>query len=169
MPRPRRNTNPEYIRLVTIRTQNAKLYMVPSKELNQIVGGVLAKYQQKYRIIIYGFIFLSNHYHLLLKAPKENLWRFEQAVNREIAKRVNRYLKREGHFWARRYDEQIVVEKADVLTALLYIVCNAVKHKLINNPLKWPGLSCIKQLLSGKDETYYFTDYTAYSLSLIHI
>ena len=66
MPRPRRNTNPEYIRLVTIRTQNAKLYMVPSKELNQIVGGVLAKYQQKYRIIIYGFIFLSNHYHLSL-------------------------------------------------------------------------------------------------------
>ena len=163
MPRPRRNTNPEYIRLVTIRTQNAKLYMVPSKELNQIVGGVLAKYQQKYKIIIYGLIFLSNHYHLLLKAPKANLWSFEQAVNREIAKRVNRYLKREGHFWARRYDEQIVVQKADVLTALLYIVCNAVKHKLINNPLSWPGLSCIKQLLSEKDETYYYTDYTAYS------
>ena len=163
MPRPRRNTNPKYFRLVTIRTENAKLFMVPSKELNQIVGGVIAKYQQKYGITLYAYIFLSNHYHLLLRAPKANLWRFEQAVNREIAKRVNRYRNREGHFWARRYDEQIVVKKADVLSALLYIVCNAVKHKLIDSPYKWPGISCIKQLLTQKDEVYYFTDYTAYS------
>ena len=163
MPRPRRNTNPKYIRLVTIRTENAKLFMVPGKKLNQIVGGVLAKYQQKYGITIYAYIFLSNHYHLLLKAPKANLWRFEQAINREIAKRVNRYLNREGHFWARRYDEQVVVEKTDVLSALLYIVCNAVKHKLKDNPHKWPGISCIKQLLTKKGKSYYFTDYTVYS------
>ena len=60
----RDSTNPEYIRLVIIRTENAKLFMVPGKKLNQIVGGVLAKYQQKYGITLYAYIFLSNHYHL---------------------------------------------------------------------------------------------------------
>ena len=134
MSRPRRNTNPEHIRLVTIRTENARFYMVPDKELNQIVGGVLAKYQQECKIIIYGHNFLSNHYHLLIRAPKENLWRFEQSVNREIAKRVNRLRNREGHFWGRRYDEQVTLEASDVLAALIYIICNAVKHGLVKNP-----------------------------------
>ena len=162
MPRPRRNTNPEYIRLVTIRTENSYLYMVPDKELNEIVGGVIAKYQQEQEVIVYGYIFLSNHYHLLVRAPKENLWRFEQSVNREIAKRVNRLRNREGHFWGRRYDEQITVEPSDTLAALMYVIFNAVKHGLVKDPHSWPGISCLRHLITGKDREFYFTDYTSY-------
>lgn len=162
MPRPRRNTDPQYLRLVTIRTERAQLLMVPGKELNETIGGIVAKYQKEFGIEIFAYTFLSNHYHLLVRAPKENLWRFEQALNREIAKRVNRIRQREGHFWGRRYDEQIVVGNTASLTALLYIVCNSVKHRLVRNAAHWPGVNCIFQLLDERERVYYFVDFTAY-------
>ena len=162
MPRPRRNTNPEYLRLVTIRTECAQLLMVPGSELNETIGGIVAKYQEEFGIEIFAYMFLSNHYHLLIRAPKQNLWRFEQALNREIAKRVNRIRKRDGHFWSRRYDEQIVLGNPASLTALLYIVCNAVKHRLVRDTARWPGVGCYFQLLDEQDRLFYFMDYTAY-------
>ena len=162
MPRPRRNTDPQYLRLVTIRTEQARLFMVPGRELNETVGGIVAKYQQEFAIEIYAYTFLSNHYHLLVRAPKENLWKFEQALNREIAKRVNRLRYREGHFWSRRYDEQVVVGNAASLTALIYIICNAVRHRLVRDVALWPGVSCFFHVLDEQDRTFHFTDYTAY-------
>ena len=162
MGRPRRNLDPKYLRLVTIRTEGAKLYMSPGRELNDTIGGIIARYQVQFGIEIFAYCVLSNHYHLLVRAPKSNLWHFQQSINREIAKRVNRIRDREGHFWSRRYSEEIVIGNPATLTALKYIVCNPVRHRLVKDPSKWPGISCLFQLLDEKDRTYYFTDYTAY-------
>lgn len=162
MGRKRRNTDPQYLKLVTIRTEGAQLFMVPGKELNDILGGIIARYQEQFSIEIFAYCALSNHYHLLVRAPKENLWQFQQAINREIAKRVNRLRNREGHFWSRRYSDEIVVGNQASLTALQYITCNSVKHRLIKDPGKWPGLTSHFHLLDEKDRMFYFTDYTAY-------
>lgn len=158
-----RNTNPEYSRLVTIRTECAALFLQPAAGLNQIVGGIIAKYQELFGIIIFAYVVLGNHIHILARAPEKNLWRFEQAVNREIAKRINRLRNRRGHFWERRYDEQMVLEIGDILAALIYILLNPVNHGLVEHPLLWPGLICFQHLLDGKDRKYLFTDFTAYN------
>ena len=136
--------------------------MSPNKEINETIGGIVAKYQQEFGIEIYAYIFLSNHYHLLVRAPRQNLWRFEQGINREIAKRINKIRGREGHFWARRYDDQLTLQNTDALVALVYIVCNAVKHRLVKDACRWPGFGCFFHLFDEKDRTYFFTDYSAY-------
>lgn len=163
MGRPIRNTNPEYVRHITCRTLNAQLLLVPSKELNNIVAGVVAKYQQKFSISIYAISLLGNHYHILAKAPKRNLWRFEQAINSEIAKRVNIFRNRRGFFWERRYDEQICPAREDSFEALLYVLCNPVNHGLVRSPKEWPGFSSYEQMLDGKERTYPVVNYTAYN------
>lgn len=157
-----RNTDPKYLRHISIRTEGAALLLLPDAWVNQIVGGVLARYQEAFSIIIYAYTVLGNHIHLLARAPQGNLWAFEQAVNREVAKRINRLRGISGHFWGRRYDEQIAPEDADALEAFLYVICNAVSHGLVEHPLLWPGLSCYAQALDGKPRTYRFVDYTAY-------
>jgi len=157
-----RNTSPEFIRHVSIRVDNACLRMVPSQQVTEIVGGVLAKYQVAFGIELFAYCFLSNHFHLLLRAPRGNLWRFMQAVNREIAKRINRLLNRRGHFWERRYDEQIVAEDEDAIEAFLYVICNPVSHGLVNHPKHWPGLTAYEHVLDEKDRFFQFADYTAY-------
>ena len=162
MGRPIRNTDPKLIRLVTIRTSEARLFLTPDEELNQIVGGVLAKYREKFEIELFAYVVLGNHIHLLLRAPKGNAWLFGQNVFREVAKRVNWKLGRSGFFWGRRYDEQITVEDSDALAALLYVATNPVKHGLVQDSRDWPGLCCHQHLLDEKPRVYKFTDYTAY-------
>ncbi len=162
MSRPLRNTDPEKINLVTIRTENAQLLLRPDEEVNSVLGGIVAKYQEAYGIILYAYIFLGNHYHLLVKAPQGNLWRFAQALNREIAKRVNWLRKRRGHFWQRRYDAQIVLEKEDALEALLYVLSNPTHHGLVDHPKLWPGVHSYWHIIDGEDREYLFTNYTEY-------
>lgn len=162
MARPPRNTSPDYARHISIRTEGAALFLLPDAQVNQIVGGVIAKYQELFSIVLYAYTVLGNHIHILAQAPEKNLWKFEQAVNREVAKRINRLRNRRGHFWERRYDEQMVAERSDIIEALVYVVLNAVNHGLVEHPVLWPGLNCYQQLLDGKDRTYRFTNFTAY-------
>ena len=157
-----RNTNRKYLRHVSIRTEQAMLLLQPDAQINQLVGGVIAKYQGVYGILVYAYIVLGNHIHMLVRQPKRNLWRFEQAVNREVAKRVNKLRKRQGHFWGRRYDEQICSTEEDALAALIYILLNPVNHGLVEHPLLWPGLNCFQQLRDGEDRFFPFVNYTAY-------
>jgi len=121
-----------------------------------------------YGIEIFAYTFLSNHYHLLVRAPRGNLWLFAQAINREIARRINFYRKREGTVWARRYDVQIVIEEPDQLEALLYIVCNAVGHGLVRHPKHWPGLSSYHQLRTGKARRFRFKKYSLKNQESVH-
>lgn len=160
--RPPRNTDPNYVRHISIRTEGAALFLLPDAQVNQIVGGVIAKYQELFRVIIYAYTVLGNHIHLLARAPEKNLWKFEQAVNREVAKRINRLRNRRGHFWERRYDEQMVAERGDIIEAFIYVLLNAVSHGLVEHPVLWPGLNCYQQALDGKDRTFRFTNFTAY-------
>ena len=158
-----RNTDPHYAKLITIRTENARLLLLPEAQLNQIVGGVIAKYQEWFSIVIFAYAVLGNHLHILARAPRKNLWRFEQAVNREIAKRVNRLRNRRGHFWERRYDEQMAAEESDIIEAFLYVICNAVSHGLVEHPALWPGLNCYSHVFDEKDRVFTFTNFTAYN------
>jgi len=52
---------------VTSRTLHSRLLLRPDPELNQIIGGALGRAQRLYGVAILGYVFLSNHYHLLLR------------------------------------------------------------------------------------------------------
>ena len=152
--------------LITCRTAQAELLLVPSSELNEILGGVLARYAEAYDITLYAYIFLGNHYHLLVQGPEGALPRFAENLNREIAKRVNRLLTRKGFFWGRRYDDDITIEETDALEGLLYIVTNPVKHGMVTQPRHWPGLSSYWQIVKNIELTFTFTHYTKYHVAL---
>ena len=161
MGNPLRDKDPELYRLITIRTEGARLWMRPSKDVNKIIGSVLARYSEILKITLYSYAFLSNHYHLLLKAPKGNADEFAENVNREIARRINWKLFRSGKFWARRYSEQAVLSEDDLLEAFLYVSTNPTKHGLVPDSRDWPGLCSINQSLSDKTLTYSFYHHSA--------
>jgi REP element-mobilizing transposase RayT len=55
---------------ITQRTLQGRLLLRPTRELCQIIHGILGRAQQLFDMTIYAFIFLSNHYHLIL-SPKD--------------------------------------------------------------------------------------------------
>ena len=161
MGNPLRNRDPGIYRIITLRTQGAHLWLRPSKDVNRIIGGVLARYAEILGIEIYAYIFLSNHYHLLIRCPNSNSDEFFENVNRELARRLNWKLHREGKFWGRRYSEQEVLTEEDLLEAFLYITTNGARHGLVENPKDWPGLSSYHQSTNEKPLTYAFHHYSS--------
>ena len=135
--------------------------MKPNKKVRKIIAGILARYSELLKIDIYAFIFLSNHYHLLIRALQGNADEFEENLNREIARRINWVNHREGKFWARRYDDQPVLNEDDLLEAFLYITTNPVRHGLVNDPAIWPGFSSYEMSATEKSQSYSFEHYSA--------
>lgn len=158
--RPIRDRDPAKIRLVTLRTEQAALWMIPFAPVNEIIGGVVARYQEIFGIEIFAYVFLSNHKHLLVRAPYRNLDEFEENVNREIARRINKLNGRQGRFWAKRYSDQECVRDDGVLEALTYVASNPVRHGLVEDPDEWPGLNFIEHLDRGPKRWFTFTHYS---------
>ena len=160
MPRPLRDLDPSRYQLVTIRTEMARLWMIPSRTMNRLIGGILARYQEETEIRIFAYCVLSNHMHLVVQAPNGELDIFFENVNREIARRVNRKNYRVANFWARRYDAQAILSEFDLLEAFLYVTTNAVKHGLARQARKWPGLCSYEQSIEQSDRSYEFVHYS---------
>lgn len=74
---PLRDCNPATIHLVTNRTEGAFNYLRPSKDVNKVIGGVYARYQEILKIKLFAYTVMSNHQHLLAQAPLGNLNVFE--------------------------------------------------------------------------------------------
>lgn len=160
MCRPLRDRTPFRVHLITIRTIDARIWMVPSLTLNAILGGIIARYQEKFKIEIFAYVVLGNHIHILVMATGSNLDEFAQCVAREFAKRVNRHFNRTGPLWEKRYDDLVVIEEIDAMAGLIYITTNPVKHGLVSSPALWPGLGCYQHIVSGKDQEFKFTHYS---------
>jgi putative transposase len=161
MTRPIRDKDPTAYRLITIRTEEARLWITPNHDTRRMIGGVVARYQEIFEIEMYAFIFLSNHPHMIVRAPKGNVDEFCENVNREIARRINWKNRRIGKFWARRYDDQKILSEDDLLTAFLYVTNNAVRHGLVEHPSLWPGLNSYKQSTTETSERFSFHHYSA--------
>lgn len=161
--RPLRNSDPEIFRLLTIRTVNGKFLMPPNKKVRRLIGGIIARYQEKLSVRLFAYQFLSNHPHLIAMAPLANIDEFMENVNREISRRCNFYLHREGPFWGRRYDDQEILSEADLLEAFLYVVTNPCRHGLVSDVREWTGLNCFKQVLDERPRYYSFHHYAAKS------
>jgi len=117
------------------------LPFVPRKSVKQVLLGILAKAQNLYHVEICGFVFMGNHYHMVLKSKACKLSPFMNYVNGEIAKAFRRLTGRyRGKFWQGRYKEQKLATPIDVLRALAYIYSNPTRAGLVSHPKDYPGL-----------------------------
>jgi len=82
-----------------------------------------------YNIILYCYVLMDNHFHLLLETPLANLSEFMRWFNITYTSHYNRRHKRTGHLYQGRY-KSILVEKKSYLHILSrYIHLNPVRTK----------------------------------------
>jgi len=148
MPRPLRFILPGQMVEVTIRTQQSRLLLRPSKELNAAILAVLGRALHLYDVTLCGFAVLSNHAHfLLVPADGQALARFMQFVDCNISKAVGRLHDWRGALWERRYRAISVVDEASQVARLRYILAQGCAEGLVMRPEDWPGLHCARALL----------------------
>ena len=147
---------------VTCRTVQGRLLLKPSEELNSIVLGVLARAQRLYPVDIHAFVFLSNHYHLLLSVENaQKLARFMNYLNSNLAREVGRLNHWRERFWGRRYQAIVVSEEeAAQVDRLIYILSHGCKEGLVARPQEWPGAHSVKALVEGCELEGWWLDRT---------
>jgi len=135
----------------TNRTVQSRFLLRPGPELNEIIDGAIARAQRKYGVKVHGYVFLSNHYHLVSTVTSaKQLSDFTGYFQSKIAKEVCRLHDWSDKVWARRYHHSVLLDEEAQAKALEYILKNGCKEGLVGSPLEWPGVHCAKALAKGR-------------------
>jgi hypothetical protein len=150
MPRPLRFIPEHSLVEVTTRTLQGRLLLKPSPELNDLILGVIGKAQHDYGMVLQGFVVASNHAHLYARpASAQQLARFMQFVNANIAKEAARLHDWPERVWSRRYRAIPVVDDEAAHARMRYILAHGAKEGLVAAAGSWPGPNCIAALTHG--------------------
>ena len=133
------------------RTIQGRYLLRPTPELRNVLLGILGRAQRLYGMCIHAFVFLSNHYHMLLSPTSaKQLAEFMCFVDTNIAKEAGKLANWNGRFWADRYSAIVVSnEEQAQVGRLQYVLSNGCKEGLVARPHEWPGASTTSALLEG--------------------
>jgi len=160
MSRPLRMLEASAIYLVTIRCLQGRLFLRPSRETCDVLGGVLARAVRLHGVELFAFNFASNHLHLIVRAPQGNLPQFMQYLLSNISKKVGALVKWRGAFWERRYAAQPLLDEAALLDKVRYVLAHGVKEGLVRRCSEWPGLSALPLMRDGNPQTFRWMNWT---------
>lgn len=149
--RPLRSSLPGGLYEVSTRVTGNELLAVPTKEVTDAILGVIAYGQRKHKVAIHAFVYLSNHYHMLVSSPDAHeMSDFMRFINTNIAGELNRINKRSGTLWARRFRSiPIAQDRATQVWRLRYILAHGLKENLVGRVEDWPGASSLPWLRDG--------------------
>jgi putative transposase len=98
---------------------------------------ILEETRQKYNLQIHGYVFMSNHIHLLI-AESEDI---KLATAIQVIKQRFSRTRTEELIWEPRYHDFNVLTEAKRIEKLRYMHRNPVKAGLVENPEDWPWSS----------------------------
>jgi REP element-mobilizing transposase RayT len=152
MARPLRYVPPNSLVEVTCRTVHGRFLLRPSRDLNEIVYGLIAKAARLYDVGVCSFKVLSNHYHLLLlPQDAKGLAAFMGYFNGNLAKEAGRLHNWRERFWGRRYHHSVVSDEPEAQVARLrYVLAQGCKEGLVRRPEDWPGANSVEAQLTGR-------------------
>jgi len=153
MPRPLRFVPENALVEITTRTLQGRLLLRPSPELNDLVLGIVGRAQDRYGMAIHAFVVTSTHAHYILSPTSaEQLSRFMQFVNANIAKQAGRLHLWPERLWSRRY-RSIVIADDQAAFGAASAMCwpHGAKEGLVGGgPGSWPGANCIAGPCQGR-------------------
>ena len=118
--------------LITCRTINSALWFVNNRKLEYMLLAYLAKYAEKYGVLLYAFTLVGNHYHMVAKFPLGQRSFFFRDFNARVAQAVKHcvpnYLG--GPLFERRYTPQVLLLDEDVENYFLYCALQPVHSGL---------------------------------------
>jgi REP element-mobilizing transposase RayT len=140
-------------------------FLKPTQQIRKITRGVFSYSVDQFsdRIQIHHFVFLSNHFHLLISAESSQaLAEFMCHFKGNLARELGRIHDWHGSFWKKRYSSEEFLDEAGLTEVFKYITQNSVKEGLVDHPRQWIGLHGYHQLVMGKKLIGPWINRTAY-------
>jgi putative transposase len=110
---------------------------------------ILEEVRQKYDFVVWGYVVMPEHFHLLISEPaKKNIARVMQVLKQRVSRRRRRKKKSADQlmlwentplraFWQRRYYDFNVFRERKHVEKLRYMHRNPVKRGLVKSPELW--------------------------------
>lgn len=114
---------------IMIRGINRQLIAVDEED-HQRLKEVLRQCKEVCGYELYGYCFLGNHIHLLMKEGKETLEQIFKRIGSRYVYYFNQKYKRIGHLFQDRFKSEPINDDSYLLTVLTYIHNNPVKAGL---------------------------------------
>lgn len=138
------------------------LPFVPNRFMRRLLNGVMARAQTLYPVTIVCYLFMGNHYHIIIAGDANRVSCFANYLDGEIAKRMMRLFPgRWGvKFWAGRFKEQFLPSPEAVIEKIGYVFCNPLRARLVSKVHAYPGASSIAALETWDNKTTLLCSFT---------
>jgi REP element-mobilizing transposase RayT len=148
---------------ITVRNFQARKLMTPRTHLvRQICGGILARALRRHSLQLHGYVFLSNHLHLIIRGRGPVIADFMKYLLANLSKKLAPICgtRWSGRFWERRYAATPILDETALEERLQYIASHGVKEGLVSHARSWEGLHCVEQLIDGSPRAFKWFDWT---------
>ena len=157
---PLRMFEPKKLYFITNRTFQGRLLLTPSTKINNIIGFYLAKSLEIFDVKIFSYVFLSNHFHIIIQAPEGKISDFMAYFQSNVARTINSEYKWSGALWHGRFSAEPILDDEALIGRIRYIFAHGVKEGLVEKCVEWPGLSSAKDFLTGGARIFRYYDKT---------
>lgn len=166
MPRKLLIRTPDFPYHITNRSNNKDFFYIDKSLLWDIFMNCLNELINQYGCDMHGFVLMSNHYHLIISTPRENIGDAMKYFHREVARQANKSTGRVNHFFGGRYKWSIVSNEDYYWNGVKYIFRNPVRAGICSDVTDYEFSSLNKNtpLFNWK-----MIDYFAVDKSLIEL
>lgn len=109
----------------------------------------LKEYKTRYEFLLYAYVLMSNHVHLLIETRQTGLAKIMQGLHQTYTQGYNRRHGTVGHVFQGRYHAIVCDREAYLLQLTRYIHLNPVRARLVKDPASYPWSSHLEYIGSA--------------------
>lgn len=151
MPRKPIVRDPEASYHVTVRCNNKDWFALPLSEVWEIFERYLFFLHAGFCVDVQAFVLMSNHFHLIVKAPLQNLPEAMNYLLRETSRRIGERSRRINHVYGGAYYWTLINEWRHLHIAYKYLYRNPVEAGIVENVEDYPFSTL--QVLLGRQRS----------------
>lgn len=109
----------------------------------------LRKVKEFHPFVMLGYVFLPDHFHLLIQETRESTFRaimhsLKPNFTKEYKKMIGLSSSQSMKFWQKRFWDHVIRDDKDFESHLHYIHYNPVKHGYVKAPRDWKDSSYVE-------------------------
>ena len=108
--------------------------------------------EEKYGCLLHVYVFMTNHYHMILETPQANISKVMHFINGSYTNYINKKRDRSGHLFQGRYKALLIDRDNYLLELSRYIHLNPVRANIVDKPEEYINSSYRSYVGNRKDD-----------------
>ena len=140
---PPRYNEPGQTLFLTVEAVGRAFRFVPTQEVRQSIDFLFALLVAEYGLLVHEFLFMSNHFHMVVTDPKGRISDFLREFDSMLSRQLNALRGTTGSNFAREPGIQVIADGEGVIDKSVYSQTNPLVAHLVEHLRKWKASSSL--------------------------